>query len=212
MDNYERLLDKETFKGRLLADLQEYCGECWRAEGDQINTYLALYNFALKRVAIDSEELHDILAVMELIGNDDSTQVVYEKASMGPVALMSEIVEYAEQDTRNIETWYELVVANAIGMAQNSGHDIALCCAFGLTEGGECLVSTYCPLQQLQHILLDPHVIEPPEDEIDPVKQRAIYDAKLTVAVDHQFIEPTETTELSERYRQYLADHQLPLS
>lgn len=201
----ERLPNDLQAEQRLLADISRYCGLVHEANGSYPGSLLAVADFMIAQFNFTHDEATRFVTSSGLFSEQDSSSVINDKSALAPLLLTDDLIQmqvmlrfdFHEGDQVGLlDRWYGNLASTALGMAGSAGHSVEDCCADSVTDSHlqsdvACIVSDDCVLRTTRQFLLRP-ALRPNTaaitDESDMLLQYSIVTAKLSAALDCEFI------------------------
>lgn len=213
----EQLPNDARAEQRLLADISHYCGLAHEANGSYLGAMLAAADFIVRQFKVTYEEATSFVKSSGFFDEQDAASVIYEKSALAPLLLTGDLIEiqamlqigfHDGDQTDSLNRWYSNLASTALGMAGPGGHSVENCCTDSATNSpwqhdGACITSDDCVFRITRQFLLEP-ALQPNlatiTDEADALLQHIIVDAKLTAAVDCEFITSEQKEALDATY------------
>lgn len=207
---------------RLLSDISHYCSQAHEANGSYVGTVHAVADFLVRQFSFTYEDATSFVKGSGFFTEQDVNNVVCDKAALAPLLLTDDLIEMQAilqigfHDTDQVDVvdrWYSNVASNALGIAGPYGHNIEDCCTDSATnspwqDDPACITSDHCVFRITRQFLLEP-ALQPNlagiSDDADALLQHIIVEAKLSAAVDCEFITAEQKDVLDVTYMEYVA-------
>jgi hypothetical protein len=207
--------DKKT--EQLPVSLSHYCGLVHEADGSYPGTVLAAADLLVRQFHLTYIDAVSFVKGSGFFNEQDTSNVIREKSALAPLLLTSDLLEmqtisrvgfYDGDQTELINSWYSDLASIALGIAGADGHSLEDCCADSVTDSVwrdsmACMTSDNCALRTVRQFLLQPALQPDPAtifEDTDILLQHIIVEAKLSAAVDHEFIIPDQKEVIDASY------------
>ncbi len=218
----EQLPNDVHTERRLLADIAHYCGQVHEAHGSYPGTMLAVANFLVRQLNFTYEDATSFVKTSDFFGEHDASHAIDEKSALALLLLTDDLIEmeamvrigFQDSDQADsLHRWYSNLASTALGMAGRGEHGIEDCCADSAVDSPRhddvaCMTSGNCVFRTTRQFLLEP-ALQPNLaaifDNVDALLQHTIVRAKLSAAVDCEFITTAQKEVLDAIYRDRVA-------
>lgn len=218
----EQLPNDVHTEQRLLADLSHYCGQIHEANGSYPGTMLAVADLLVRQLNFTYEDAISFVKTSGFFNEHDASSVIDEKSALAPLLLTDDLIEmqtvlriayYGSNQADSLHRWYSNLASTALGMAGQGGHGVEDCCADSAVDSSPrddvtCITSDNCVFRTTRQFLLEP-ALQPNLaaifDNTDVLVHHTIVEAKLSAAVDCEFITAEQKEILDAIYRELVA-------
>jgi len=183
---------------------------------------LAVADFLVRQLNFTYEDATSFVKTSGFFSERDATSVIDEKSALAPLLLTDDLIEiqtalridfYGNDQVDSLHRWYSNLASTALGMTGQGGHGVEDCCADAVVDSPwhddvACTTSGNCVFRTTRQFLLAP-ALQPNLaaifDNADALLQHTIVGAKLSAAVDCEFITTAQKEVLDAIYRERVA-------